>query len=87
MTAPGYFERFFDEKEIDYRLWEIEGARDVHLIDSDFVVELIKGTNGQEAETIERQLTVIDFQNGDVLRYLEHLARAYIATIDDGVTS
>lgn len=49
------------------------------MIDSDFVVELVKGARGAEAKSLMRQLTMLDFANAPMLPFLERLARAYVA--------
>lgn len=75
-SPRAYFERFFDEKEIPFTSWEIEAGDTVHFIDSDVVIEAIKGTAGEEAKKIQDTLRRIDFANGDVLHFLRHLAGA-----------
>ncbi len=78
-TTATYFRNFFEEKEIPYASWQIEHAGDTHMIDSDFVVELVKGARGAEAKSLMRQLTMLDFANAPMLPFLERLARAYVA--------
>lgn len=79
-TTATYFRNFFAEKEIDSASWQIDTADgNTHLIDSDFVITLIKGTRGEEARSLMRQLTMIDFANAPTLPFLERLARAYVA--------
>lgn len=78
-----YFDDFFDEKEIPWKMWEIRDASDnVHMIDTDFVIAAIKGTSGVEAETIARTLRMIDFLNKPVLPYLETLAIGYVLNLE-----
>lgn len=79
MTATAtYFRNFFDEKEIPFASWDIEFEGNTHVIDSEFVIELVKGTRGTEAKALVEMLTRIDFANAPVLPYLEHLANGYI---------
>lgn len=73
-----YFETFFTEKQLPYAEFEIEFNGQVHFIDNEFVIELIKGTQGKEAEAIRTTLVKIDFANGDVNHFLRHLAEGYI---------
>lgn len=75
-----YFENFFNEKEIRYEEWTIEHNGQLHFIDTDFVIELIKGTSGNEAKQIRDILIKIDFMNGNVSHFLRHLAEGYIKT-------
>ena len=69
-----YFDRFFEEKDLPYQVWDIEVGDTVHIIDSEAVIEAIKGTPANERRTIRNMLTRIDFVNGDVMDYLKHLA-------------
>lgn len=75
-SPRAYFDRFFEEKEIPFTTWEIEAGDTVHLLDSEVVIEAIKGTRGDEAKKIQATLRKIDFHNGDVLHFLRHLAGA-----------
>jgi hypothetical protein len=76
-----YFERFFAEKNLPYTAWEIQASNgDLHFIDSDVVIEAIKNAPHHEQEQIKKMLVRIDFVNGDVLDYLQHLARGLIET-------
>jgi hypothetical protein len=75
-----YFELFFEEKEIGWESWEIEHNGETHFIDTDFVIELIKGAPAREQEQIANTLRKIDFANGNVNHFLKFLAEAYIKT-------
>jgi hypothetical protein len=73
-----YLEKFFEEKEIPYKMFEIKHKGEVHLIDNDFIIELIKKAPAVEKKAIGNMLRKIDFLNGNVNHYLEHLANGYI---------
>jgi hypothetical protein len=75
-----YFELFFEEKEIRYELFEIEHNEEMHFIDTDFVIELIKKAPAREQDQIANTLRKIDFVNGNVNHFLKFLAEAYIKT-------
>lgn len=76
-----YFDVFFKEKEVPYEMYEIEASDgNVHLIDSDTVIELIKGTSGREAETIRETIVKLDFANASLSPFLKSLATWYVAT-------
>jgi hypothetical protein len=76
-----YFERFFLEKNLPYTSWEIQASNgELHFIDSDIVIEAIKIAPHYEQEQIKKMLVRIDFVNGDVLDYLQHLAGGLIET-------
>jgi len=77
MTTKTYFQRFFEEKELDHeRMFEIEAASGLNLIPVGVVIEAIKTTTETEAAKIADTLRRIDFANGDVYDYLKHLAGA-----------
>jgi hypothetical protein len=78
MKTTTYLELFFEEKEIKFEAWEIEAHDEIHFIDTDFVIELIKGAPPQEQEQIANQLRKIDFVNGNVNHFLKFLAEAYV---------
>jgi len=70
-----YFKRFFDEKELDYVTWDING----HIIDNEFVIDYL--INLQEVglrRKIKTQLKKIDFMNGDINNFLKYLAEFII---------
>ena len=73
-----YFENFFNEKEVQYQNWTIKHNEQDHFIDTDFTIELIKKTQGREAQSLMEALTRIDFINAKVEPFLKHLATGYI---------
>ncbi len=79
MTEPKpsyFFDRFFAEKDIPYKVFDVTDSQGVpHVIPQEVVIEAIKGTRGSEKAKIESTLRMIDYKNGDVNHYLEHLAR------------
>ena len=78
-TFTKWFETFLDEKNLPYAAWEFEGAWGLHQIDSDVVIEAIKGAPANEQAGIKAMIVKIDFVNGDVLDYFRHLAKALVA--------
>ncbi|AFM40468.1 hypothetical protein Desaci_1451 [Desulfosporosinus acidiphilus SJ4] len=75
-----WFETFFEEKDMPFKTFEIEHHGTIHLIDSDFVIKLIKTCSEEEKKAIQEMLIRIDFRNGDVNDYLHHLAVGYVKT-------
>ena len=72
-----FFQTFFDEKDLVSKTYEVESPNgSVNLIPSEVVIERIKNTKGEEAKKIEAMLRKIDFMNGDVHHFLNHLAGA-----------
>lgn len=72
-------ERFFDEKDLTPRTYTIEHDGLSHIISSDTVIELIHTAPSNEQEKIASILRQIDYRNGDVHHFLEHLATGYIS--------
>lgn len=78
---PGFnkwFDTFLEEKQIPFAQWEIEFRGETHIINSDVVIEAIKGAPAREQDGIKAMLVRIDFANADVLGYFKHLAQALI---------
>ncbi len=73
-----YLDRFFEEKEIPFQLFNIDHNGQTHFVENSFIIEVIKNATITEKETISNTLRQIDFHNGDVNHYLQHLATAYI---------
>ena len=74
-----YLKDFFEEKDIPYKQWEIEASNgEVNFIGNDVVIESIFQTSGEEKTKIESILRRIDFYNGDINHFLEHLARGLV---------
>jgi hypothetical protein len=80
MTAnQKWAERFFEEKDLPYKAFEIEHDEQTHFIDNEFVIELITQHTGEkELFEIIHIIRKIDFANGDVNHFLEHLAEGYV---------
>ena len=75
-TAASYFDMFFKEKRLPYRVFEVTDSQGIsHIIPNEAVIEAIKATTGREKAKIQETIRRIDFMNGDVNDYLEHLAR------------
>lgn len=74
-----YLKKFFAEKDLPYKTWEFEDNDGVnHFIDSEVVIESIMNTTPEEQSAIADMLRKIDFQNGDVMHYLGHLANGLV---------
>jgi len=80
MANKTWAERFFEEKQIPYKEWTIYHNDTQHFIDNDFVIEIIKGLSPAELKQVKNMLIKIDFANGNVNHFLEHLANGYVKT-------
>lgn len=71
--------KFFDEKQLDFTVWEIRCDDEVHIIDSDTIIEMILETEGNERCKISGVLFSLDFKNACILDYLKYLAECFIS--------
>ena len=72
-----YLYKFFKEKNIKDKTFEkVDSNGVIHNIPNAVVVEFIAQTSGGERKSIENTLRKIDFANGDVNHFLDHLAGA-----------
>ena len=76
--APNsYLNRFFAEKQIetvDFAVVNRDGV--THWMDTEVVIEHIALTRGAERTQVEGIIRKIDFHNGDLNHFFEHLAEA-----------
>lgn len=75
-----WFKTFIEEKNLPFKLFEIEKDDTVHLIDSETVIDLIKKASEDEQSFIKTTLVQLDFVNADIHHFFEHLATCYILT-------
>lgn len=71
-------EKFFNEKEIPYKTWEIEHDGQTHFIDSESVIQAILASQGDERNKIAGTLFALDFKNASITDYLKFLAECMI---------
>lgn len=81
MTASTYLTRFFAEKNLAERTYSVTAADGTpNLIPTGCVIEAIMRAPKGEQEQIAGILRQIDFRNGDVHHFLNHLAGAMAAS-------
>lgn len=72
-----WIDRFVSEKELDTdHVFEVEGASGPNFIPLAVVIEHVKIATQKERAQIKHKLVKIDFVNGDVMRFFNHLAQA-----------
>ena len=76
--APNsYLNRFFSEKQIDTMVFEkTDRFGNVHILDTEVVIEHISLTSGNERKQVEGIIRKIDFHNGNLNHFFAHLAEA-----------
>lgn len=70
--------KFFQEKDLPFTVWEIAHDDQIHIIDSDLVIDMILQTKGNERLKIAGTLFSLDFKNASILDYLHYLAENLI---------
>lgn len=71
-----YLRRFFAEKDIPEQVFTVNGRSGPNSIPNAVVVEHFALCSPKEIAGIENTLRRIDFVNGDVNHFLNHLAKA-----------
>lgn len=78
MTFDKWLDTLIEEKELDTEFtFEVNGPEyGLNLIPLGCVVEAIKSTSQEEQSKIKDTLVKIDFMNGDIMHFFNHLAQA-----------
>lgn len=78
MNFSTWLNTFIDEKQIDReQVLEVEGpVYGTNYIPVQCVLDLILTTAKEEQRAIKDMMVKIDYVNGDIVRYLKHLAQA-----------
>lgn len=77
MTFNAWLDTFVSEKNINVdRILEVEGSSGVNMMPVQVVLDAIKSAPGNEQAAIKATIVKIDFANGNVLHFIEHLAKA-----------
>lgn len=81
MNIQQTLKTFFEEKQLLYKEWNFEVNGTIHFIDNEFVIDLICNYSSLlEQSKILDTIIMIDFKNGDINHFLEHLAKGYLMT-------
>jgi len=72
-----YLNNLLDEKRIDRDMdLSIEGPSGLNIMPLQMVIDAIIGAPKHEQKGIRNTLVKIDFHNGDVMHFINHLAQA-----------
>ena len=80
MKTQEYLQKFFEEKALEEKVYAVEYGRHLHFIETEIVINLIMEAHPLEQEQIANVLRIIDFHDGDVHHFLNHLAEGFIKT-------
>ena len=77
MVFAKWIDTIIAEKGLDEeRMFAVEGASGTNFIPLGCVIEAIKQTAGAEQAKIKATIVKIDFMNGDICHFFNHLAKA-----------
>lgn len=80
-AAQKMLKAFFEEKQLEDRIYSVSHGSKVHVVETGVVVDLILNHSSEsEKEQIWTILSKLDFMNGNVHHFLEHLAIGYVTT-------
>ncbi len=77
-----YIQTFFKEKEIPATSFTITTSKNTHIVDSLVIIEFLKQCPREWEPRVEEILRNIDFHNGNILDFLQHMAKAYVEVIE-----
>jgi hypothetical protein len=77
--SRSFFRTMLDEKDLLDEIFTLNDTSGLlHIIEMEFLVEMMEKTNPKEQDSIEKIMRKIDFQNGDMMHFMNHLAKSYI---------
>lgn len=75
-----FVRRMIEEKGLMEETIEVREGGMLHIIEMPALVEFIENiTDKDMKQKIIHTLSIIDFKNGDVMHYMNHLAKGYAA--------
>lgn len=77
MTFNKWLDTLISEKNVNVdRILEVDGPSGLNMIPVQIVLDAIKSAPATEQAAIKTTFVKIDFANGDIVHFIEHLARA-----------
>jgi len=88
MKFKKWFETFITEKgyDLEAEIFDVDTARGFNIIEGGVLLEAIMNAPANEQTAIKNQLVRIDFHNGKLRPFFEHLAKA-MATVAEEARS
>tara|TARA_Y100000401_G_scaffold116090_1_gene121107 strand:+ start:825 stop:1097 length:273 start_codon:yes stop_codon:yes gene_type:complete len=82
LAMSDYITRYFDEKDLDDQVYEVESPNGtVNFISTGDVIWALKTSEGDARRSIQRVLHQLDLCNGDVHHFLKHMAKGLALSI------
>jgi hypothetical protein len=77
MKFKNWIETFVSEKNIDIEtIIEADGDSGVNFIPVGVLLDAMSKANPDHQKQMKQTLVMIDFNNGDIMHYFKHLAKA-----------
>jgi len=76
MTFNKWLDALVEEKNVGHKTIEVEGESGLNIMPMEILVDAIKSAPKTEQAKIKNTLVAIDFKNGDVMHFFNHLAKA-----------
>lgn len=73
-----FFRTMIEEKGLDNEIITINTLENMHFIEMPVLINVMENSSPGEQEFIEKTMRTIDFQNGDMMHFMNHLAKAYV---------
>lgn len=76
--AKSFFRKMIEERELIDHIFVINFNGLVNVIEMEILINEMEATTGEERKFILNTLSQIDFENGDILEFMELIAKSYI---------
>lgn len=73
-----FFRTMIEEKELDNEVLHVNTHGNLHFIEMPVLINAMENSSPEEQEFIEKTMRAIDFQNGDMMHFINHLAKSYV---------
>lgn len=74
-----FFRTMMEEKELENEVINVNMHGKHHFIEMPVLINAMENSSSEEQEIIEKTMRAIDFQNGDMMHFINHLAKSYIS--------
>lgn len=80
MAVDNFFRTMAEEKGIIDQQFSVVVDGICHFMEVNQIIDLIEMAPSHEQATAKKTFSMIDFKNGDLMHYIEFLAKAFIQT-------
>lgn len=76
--ANSFYRRMIEEKGLEEEIMTVKAEQELHLVEMGVLLDVIEGASVKEKAYIKDTMSKIDFLNGDIMHFMNHLAQLYI---------